>query len=156
LFSLAQLSPTLNETIDDTENVHPPSTSLEPISSPNSIVPSTSDKRLIDENDEPHISKRLRSSCSQASNSSNTTTIIKWIPPSKQFVTHLYSQSSSLFQFTLSLIRTIFSSTDNHLTDEHSRWLHSTLNLYGHNVNNEKNHVLIEKACKVAKISLVR
>jgi len=152
LFALAQLSPTM----DNTENIHPPSTSSELVPSPNPIIPSTSDKRSIDENDEPHISKRLRSSCSQASNSSNTTTIIKWIPPSKQFVINLQSQSASLFQFTLSLIRTIFSSTDNHLTDEHSRWLHSTLNLYGHNDNNEKINVLIETACKVAKLNLVR
>ncbi|CAF0979301.1 unnamed protein product [Rotaria sp. Silwood1] len=156
-----QLSANLNGTMDNTENVHPPSTSSEPTPSTNSIIPSTSDKRSIDENDQPHIAKRLRSSCSQASNNVNTTTTttttgIKWIPPSKQLVTHLQSQSSSLFQFTLSLIHTIFTSTDNHLTDEHSRWLHSTLNLYDHNYNSEKINVLIETACKVAKISLVR
>ncbi|CAF2592883.1 unnamed protein product [Rotaria sp. Silwood2] len=156
----SQLSTNLNGIMDNTEYVHPPLTSSEPIPSTNSIIPSTSDKRSIDENDEPHIAKRLRSSCSQASNSSNTTTTtttaIKWIPPSKQLVIHLQAQSSSLFQFTLSLIHTIFTSTDNHLTDEHSRWLHSTLNLYDHNYNSEKINVLIETACKVAKISLVR
>jgi len=144
----SQLLTSLNETLDNT-----PSTSSESTSSPNSIIPSTSDKRSIDENDEPHISKRLRSSCSQAS---NTTTVVKWIPPSKQLITHLQSQSSSLFQFTLSLINTILPSTDNHLTHEHSRWLHSTLNLYGHTDNNEKINVLIETACKVVKINLVR
>jgi hypothetical protein len=156
-FALAQLSLTLNETIDNTENVHPlPSTSSEPIPSPNPIVLSTNDKRSMDENDEPHISKRLRSSFSQTSNSSNTTTIVKWIPPSKQRITCLQSQSGSLFQFTLSLVNTIFLSTDNHLTDEHTRWLHSTLNSYGHNYNNDKINVLIETAYKVAKLNLVR
>jgi hypothetical protein len=107
------------------ENAHSPSIS-EPTPSTNSIIPSTSDKRSIDENDEPHISKRLRSSCSQASNSSNTTTVIKWTPPSKQHVTRLQSQATSLFQFAVSLVNIIDPSTDN-LTIEHENWLHSNL-----------------------------
>ncbi|CAF4382312.1 unnamed protein product [Rotaria socialis] len=154
----AQQSTSLNGTIDNTENLHPPPTSSEPISATNtnSSSPSTTDKRSIDENGEPHISKRLRSSYSQAIDNTNATTMVKWIPPSKQLVTNLQAQSSSLFQFTLSLIHTIINSTDNQITNEHSRWLHSTLNLYGHNYNNEKINVLIETACKVAKISLVR
>jgi len=131
----SQLLTTLNETLD--------STSSESISSPDSIIPSTSDKRSIDENDEPHISKRLRSS--------SITTVVKWIPPSEELVIHLQSQSSSLYQFTSSLVNTILPSTDNDLTDEHSRWLHSTLNLYGHTDNNEKINCLIETACKSRK-----
>jgi hypothetical protein len=137
-----------------TETMEPLSTSSlsEPTLSPDSILPSTNDKRSIDENDEPHLSKRLRSSCSQAS---NTTTVVKWIPPSKQSVTRLQTQSSSLFQFTVFLISNILSSTDNHLTDEHSRWLHSILNLYDPDYNNETTDVLIQTASKVAKINLV-
>ncbi|CAF1497847.1 unnamed protein product [Rotaria magnacalcarata] len=153
-----QQSTSLNGAIDNTENLHPPPTSSESISATttNSSSPSTSDKRSIDENGEPHISKRLRSSYSQVTDNTNATTMVKWTPPSKQLVTNLQAQSSSLFQFTLSLIHTIINSTDNQITNEHSRWLHSTLNLYGHNYNNEKINVLIETACKVAKISLVR
>lgn len=140
--------------MENGESIHSPSTSAESIPCTNSHVSSTSDKRSIDENDEPHISKRLRSSCTPTIN--HTTTVLKWNPPSKQIVSHLQSQSSSLFQFTLSLIRTIITSTDNQLTEEHSRWLHLTLNLYDHNYNSDKINVLIETACKVAKISLVR
>jgi len=153
VFALVLVSPTLNEVMANTENA----TSSELIPSLNPIVPSTSDKRSIDENDEPHISKRLRSSCSQASNSSNNPPIIsKWIPPSKQLVENLQSRSESLFQFILSLVRTICPSTDNHLTDEHSRWLHSTLDSYGYNYNSEKLNVVIETAYIATKLDLVR
>jgi hypothetical protein len=152
-FILAQLSSTVNETMDNTENVHPPSTSSEPVSSPSPIPTTTNDKRSIDENDEPHLPKRLRSSCSQSS----PTTMNQWIPPSKQFVTNIQSQSTSLFQFTLSLVHTIYSSIDDHLlTEEHLHWLHSALNSYGHNYNPVKINLLIETASLVAKISLVR
>jgi hypothetical protein len=159
--ALVQLSTTLNETIDNVENVYPPSTSSEQILSTNSIptpttITTAGDKRSSDENDGPHISKRLRSSCSQTSNGSNITTVVKWIPPTKCLVTRLQSQSSSLFQFILSLIHTIFPSTDNHLTDEHTHWLHSTISLYGHNNNIDKINILIETACKVEKINFVR
>jgi hypothetical protein len=134
--------------MDNTENLQ---SSSESISSPNPILPSTIDKRSIDENAVPHVSKRLRSSCSQ---SSNITTIIKWIPPSNELVRDLQSRSSSLFQFTLSLVNTILSSTVTHLTDEHSRWLHSTLYLYDPNYNNNKLHLLIETAWKIAQSNL--
>jgi hypothetical protein len=116
-------------------------------------IPSISDKRSGDENDEPRSVKRLRSSFLQ---SDNSTTMIKWIPPSKQFVTSLHTQSSSLFQFILLLIHTILTSSDNHLTDEHCRWLHSTVHLYEQNYNIDKLSILIETACKVVKTNLVR
>jgi len=102
------------------------------------------DKRSTDENDEPRSSKRLRSS------------IIQWIPPSKQFITNTQSQSSSLFQFVLSLIRTIIISTESFLTDEHYHWLHRTINQYDSNYNIDKLNILIETACIVAKLHLVR
>jgi hypothetical protein len=126
--------------------------------SPDSILPSTNDKRSIDENDQPHMSKRLRSSCSQASSSSssNTTIVVKWIPPSQQCVTQLHTQSPSLFHFTRCLINNIISSTDHYLTDEHFRWLHSTLNLFNSDHNNEKFDVLIQTAYEAAKRNLVR
>ncbi|CAF3708171.1 unnamed protein product [Adineta steineri] len=151
-----QQSVSSNEITDTMENGHHPSTSLESLPNYNLSLPSTSDKRTIDENDGPQATKRLRASSSQASNNCNSTTIIKWIPPSNQLITHLQSQSSSLFQFILALIQTIISSADNQLTDEHSRWLYSTLDLYDHNYNNEKINILIETACKVAKINFVR
>ena len=109
------------------------------------LVPSSSEKRSIDENDQPHISKRLRSTCSQ---SSTSIIDVKWIPPSKQLITHLQSQCSSLFQFTRSLINTILPSTDLHLTVEHSRWLHSTISSYTDDSNPQKIDLLIETACQ--------
>ena len=145
--------------MDDVENVHPPSSSIESIpSSSSSSLLVTGDKRSTDENDEPHLSKRLRSSSLQVEQSPTTTmtTATTWIPPSKQLVTRLQSQSSSLFQFLLSLIHTILSSAADQLTDDHSRWLHSTVNLYGHQYSTEKINLLIETACKVAKINFVR
>jgi hypothetical protein len=146
--------------MDDVENVHPPSPSTEssPSSSSSSVLV-TGDKRSMDENDGSHLSKRLRSSSlhvDQSPATTTTTSMTRWIPPSKQSVTRLQSQSSSLFQFVLSLMPTILSSTEDQLTVEHSRWLHSTVNLYGHQYNTEKINLLIETACKVAKINFVR
>jgi hypothetical protein len=108
---------------------------------------SMNDKRSSNENDEPRSSKRLRSSFSQT---------IQWIPPSKQLVIHLQSQTESLFQFILSLVYTILTSSETHLTDEHYRWLHTTINHYDSNYNIDKLNILIETACIVAKRYLVR
>ncbi|CAF1335028.1 unnamed protein product [Rotaria sordida] len=122
-----------------------------------SILTSINDKRPSDENDEPHTIKRFRSSFSQSTYPTTTTTnIIQWIPPSKQLVTHIQSQSSSLFQFILSLVHIILNSTENHLTDEHCCWLHKTINNYDHNYNIDKLNLLIETACIVVKTDLVR
>ena len=163
VFFLASIQSSISstETMDDVENVHPPSPSTESIpSSSSSSFLATGDKRSTDENDEPHLSKRLRSSSLPGDQSPATTTtsatMMRWIPPSKQSVTRLQCQSSSLFQFVLSLMPTILSSTEDQLTDEHSRWLHTTVNLYGHQYNAEKINLLIETACKVAKINFVR
>jgi len=126
-----------NEPIENIEFIH--------LSSEQS---STNDKRLSDENDQPRSSKRHRASCSRP--------ILQWIPPSKQSVTNLQSQSSSLFQFILSLVHTILTSSELHLTDEHYRWLHTTTNQYDSNYNIDKLNLLIETACIVAKRDLVR
>jgi hypothetical protein len=156
--ALMQLTSSLNETMDNVENVHPPTESM--VVNTSLPLTSTGDKRSIDEHDELHLSKRLRSSSSHTSQSptsiNTTTAMIKWVPPSKHSVTRLQSQSSSLFQFILSLIHMILTSIDHQLTDEHSRWLHSTVNLYGHHYNRDKINLLIETACKVAKINFVR
>ena len=108
------------------------------------LLTQVSEKRSINENDQPtsHANKRLR----------QTT----WNPPSKEFVRHLQNQSSSLLQFTLALVNTIVFSSDCQLTDEHSNWLHTTMNSFGHNYNREKINILIETACKIAKLNLVR
>ena len=108
------------------------------------MLTQVSEKRSINENDQPtsHANKRLR----------QTT----WNPPSKEFVRHLQNQSSSLLQFTLALVNTIVFSSDCQLTDEHSNWLHTTMNSFGHNYNREKINILIETACKIAKLNLVR
>ena len=118
---------------------------------------SNTDKRPNDENDEINSSKRLRkSSSSQSMNSTTITTsnIIPWIPPSKHLVKHLQSQSSSLFQFILSLVHVILTSSITHLTDEHFHWLHTTINLYDYHYNIDKLNLLIETACIVAKRDL--
>ena len=109
---------------------------------------SMNDKRSSDENDQPRSSKRIRSSCSQ--------TILQWNPPSKQLVNHVQSQSSSLFQFILSLIYTILTSSELHLTDEQYRWLHRTINECHSNYNIDKLDLIIETACIVVKRDLVR
>jgi hypothetical protein len=105
------------------------------------------DKRLTNENEQPRSSKRHRLSSLQT---------IQWIPPSKQLVIHLQSQSSSIFQFILSLVHTILISSEIHLTDEHYHWLHTTINHYDSNYNIDKLNLLIETACIVAKSDLVR
>ncbi len=105
---------------------------------------STNEKRSSDENDEPRSFKRLRPSTSQ------------WIPPSKQLVSNLQSQSTSLFQFTLSMVQTILTSSESSLTDEHYHWLYTTIQQYDSNSNIDKLNVLIETACIVAKNDLVR
>lgn len=140
-----EFSSNLNEAMENVENVHPPA----------SASSSSGDKRSMEDQDESHHSKRLRSSC-PTTNPSTVQSVLQWIPPSKQLVTHLQSQSSSLFQFLLALIQTIFNSTDEPLTAEHSRWLHSTVNLYGEEYNVDKINLMIETACKVAKINFVR
>ncbi len=139
--------------MDDTENHHLPSTSSETDPSLDPIAPTASEKRSIDENAEPHLSKRLRSSSSQVSPS---TTDTQWIPPSKQLVIQLQSQASSLLQFTLFLIESILSSADSDLTEEYSRWLHSTILSYDPHSNNDKIDLLIQAAWKAAKMNLVR
>ena len=111
------------------------------------------DKRPNDENNEINSSKRLRKSSS--SQSMNSITIIPWIPPSTHLVTHLQSQSSSLFQFILSLVHIILTSSITHLTDEHFQWLHTTINLYDYHYNIDKLNLLIETACIVAKRDLI-
>jgi hypothetical protein len=116
---------------------------------------STIDKRSSDENDEPRSFKRLRSSCSQ-SNDSQTMTTLPWIPPSKQQISRLQSQSSSLFQFVLLLVHTILTASQQHLTDEQYRWLHSTVHLYDEHSDSQKLDILIETACTVVKTNLVR
>lgn len=116
---------------------------------------STIDKRSSDENDERRSFKRLRSSCSQ-SNDSQTTTTLLWIPPSKQQISRLQSQSFSLFQFLLLLVHTILTTPQQHLTDEQNRWLHSTVHLYDEHSDSQKLTILIETACTVVKTNLVR
>lgn len=138
---LMDLSSNLPETTENVENVHPPSVT-------------TGDKRSMDDQDESHLSKRLRSSCPTTTTTIQST--INWIPPSKQLVTRLHKQSSSIFQFILSLIQTIIVTTDQILTDEHSRWLHATVNHYEDEYNFDKIHLTIETALKVVKIDLVR
>jgi hypothetical protein len=137
-----------------TENIETSHSSSEQINTNETNNTSINDKRPGDENDEPPSSKRLRLSCSQSTNP--TTNNNQWIPPSKQLVTHLQSQSSSIFQFILSLVHTILTPSECHLTDEHCRWLHTSVNLYDHNYNIDKLNLLIETACIVAKTDLVR
>ena len=150
---------TNGETKDHHPSGSPPSSSTSSssstsiISNSNPTAFNTIEKRSIDENDQPRLSKRLRSSCTQVTTAPGT---VSWIPPSKQLVTRIQSQSSSLFQFILLLIRTILTSSDDRLTDEHSRWLHSTVKSYDDQCNTEKINLLIETACKVAQISFVR
>ncbi|CAF2345677.1 unnamed protein product [Rotaria sp. Silwood2] len=162
----SSISSTSNETLENVEISHLSSTLSEQIQAINrieinniSIQTPINDKRPSDENDEPRSIKRFRSSCSQSNDSTTTTTttttnIIQWIPPSKQLVTHVQSQSSSLFQFILSLVHIILNSTENHLTDEHCCWLHKTVNNYDHNYNIDKLNLLIETACIVIMSNL--
>ncbi len=110
---------------------------------------SFNDKRSYNENDQPRSSKRLRSS------SPLPLQTIQWIPPSKNFVTHIQFQSSSLFQFILTLVNTILKSSESNLTDEHYQWLYTTINHYDSNYNVDKLNVLIETACIVVKRGLV-
>ena len=155
-----------NEAVENIETSHSQPTSSEHVQITNLIETTAipimaidSDKRPSDENDEPRSSKRLRSSYSQSNNlppPTTATSIIQWSPPSKQLVTRLQSQSSSLFQFILSLVHTILTPSDNHLTDEHCHWLHTTVNLYDDQYNIDKLNLLIETACIVAKTDLVR
>lgn len=112
---------------------------------------SNSDKRAIDENAQPSLTKRLRSSYSQSNNSLTTNTVLKWIPPSKQLVRRLQSQSSSLLQFISSLLEIILPSIDHPLTDEHSHWLHSTINSSDYEYNHEKIDLLITTAYRASK-----
>ena len=126
-----------------------------PATAPSPMDTSTIDKRSSDENDEPRSFKRLRSSCSQ-SNDSQPTTAPSWIPPSKQQTSRLQSQSSSLFQFFLSLIHIILTPFQHDLTDEQCRWLHSTVNLDDEPYDSQKLNILIETACTVVKANLVR
>ena len=121
-----------NEPIEDMDFS---SSTAEPISNP---------KRSTDENDHPHPSKRHRS------------TNLAWIPPSKYEVDHFHIQSSSLFQFILSLLHTIIPSSEFHLTNEHYHWLHQTINHYHSNSNVDKLNLLIDTACMVVKNDLVR
>ncbi|CAF0786478.1 unnamed protein product [Adineta steineri] len=158
----SSMSLTSNEGVENVETSHILSTSsseqmqttdtIETMNIP--ILTPVNDKRSSDENDEPRSSKRLRSSCSQST--TNTINTAQWIPPSKQLVTRLQSQSSSLFQFVLSLIHTILTPSEIHLTDEHCHWLHTTVNLYDDSYNIDKLNLLIETACIVAKTDLVR
>lgn len=108
------------------------------------------EKRSIDENEKPKSTKRFRTSLKNGTNNEQTS---DWNPPSKEIVDQLQIQSSSLFQFILSLVRTIFDSNDDRLTDEQFLWLKSTANAFGHQYNNEKVQVLIETACQVTKIN---
>ena len=107
------------------------------------------DKRAIDENDQPSLTKRLRSS--HTVNPLTTNTIVKWIPPSKQLVRRVQSQSSSIFQLISSLLELILPSTDHSLTDEHSRWLHTTINASDDEYNHEKIDLLITTAYEATK-----
>ncbi|CAF0723215.1 unnamed protein product [Adineta ricciae] len=145
----AQLPSTLNGTSNNMENVHSPSAPFDSDSSFSSITSSSTDKRTLDENDQSNSTKRLRSS------STNSTIVKKWIP-SKQSVANIEFQSTSLFQFILSLISEILPSINCQFTDEHSRWIHSTLNLYGYYDDCDRHNFLIDIACKVAKLDRVR
>lgn len=124
----------------------------QPVSTPSSssesdlVVSSNNDKRAIDENDQPSLTKRLRSS-----HSLTTNTVVKWIPPSKQLVRRLQSQSSSIFQLISSLLELILPSIDHSLTDEHSRWLHTTINASDEEYNHEKIDLLITTAYEATK-----
>lgn len=153
--NLSQILKTNNhsdESIDDSTELPIPTTTTTSSTSPttdnDNLLVQILDKRSIDENDQPtsHSNKRVR----------RNTTEQNWTPPAKEFVRHLQNQSSSLLQFTLSLVNTIVLSSDCQLTDEHLHWLHTTMNSYGHNYNREKIEVLIETACKIAKLNLVR
>lgn len=109
---------------------------------------SNQEKRSSDENDHPRSSKRLRSSF--------TPNILSWNIPSKHDIQHLHAQSSSLFQFILSLLHTIITSSEFHLTNEHYQWLHQTIHHYDSNSNIDKLNLLIDTACIVVKNDLVR
>lgn len=110
------------------------------------VVSSSNDKRAIDENDQPTRTKRLRSS-----NPLTTNTVVKWIPPSKQLVRRIQSQSSSIFQLISSLLELILPSNEHSLTDEHSRWLHTTINTSDYEYNHEKIDLLIATAYEATK-----
>ncbi|CAF3877784.1 unnamed protein product [Rotaria magnacalcarata] len=148
-----------NEIIENVElNLLSPTSSeqnqtVEPIETSGTLnLTANSEKRPSDENDEPRLSKRPRLSCSQSLDPTTTTPAIhtSWIPPSKQTVINLQSQSSSLFQFILSLVHIILTSSDSYLTDEHCGWLHTTVNHYDDsNYNIDKLNLLIETACLV-------
>ncbi|UJR27984.1 hypothetical protein I4U23_009242 [Adineta vaga] len=157
----ASISSLSDEIIENVETNHSlseqmQSTNVNETMSNIPIVPSVADKRPSDENDEPHASKRLRSSCSQSNHPSSTMSIIQWNPPSKQSLILLQSQSLSLFQFVLSLVRTILISSENSLTDEHYQWLQTTVNQYDSNCNSDKLNLIIQVACMVTKSNLVR
>lgn len=102
------------------------------------------EKRSNDENNPVRSSKRPRSSIQQ------------WIPPSKQFIQNLQSQSASLFQFILSLVHPMFISNESLLSEEQYNWLYAILSEYGSSPNRDKFRLLIETACIVAKKDLVR
>ena len=123
----------------------------------NAIVQLATDKRPSDENDEPRASKRLRSSCLH-SNTLSPTMIhpIQWTPPSKQSLLLMQSQSLSLFQFALSLVQTIVTSSEHYLTDEHHQWLIATIKQYDGSCNDDRLEFIIQIACMVTKTSLVR
>lgn len=135
--------------------MHPPSTPPESESSLEPLAVSAGDKRALDDSDEPADRKRLRS-CSPTSDRDSTTIVIKWTPPSEQFLAHVQSQSASLFQFILSLVNTIYSSADHPFTDEHSRWIHSKLPPRAEDYNADKIDSLIATACRIAETNFVR
>ncbi|CAF0899518.1 unnamed protein product [Adineta ricciae] len=113
----------------------------------NAIVQLATDKRPSDENDEPRASKRLRSSCLH-SNTLSPTTIhsLQWTPPSKQSLLLMQSQSLSLFQFALSLVQTIVTSSEHYLTDEHHQWLLATIKQYDSSCNDDRLEFIIQIA----------
>lgn len=127
------------------------------ITNTNAIVQLPTDKRPSDENDEPRASKRLRSSCLQANTASPTTMhSIPWTPPSKQSLLLIQSQSLSVFQFVLSLVQTMVTSSEHYLTDEHHQWLLATVKQYDGSCNDDRLEFIIQIASMVTKSSLVR
>ena len=80
----------------------------------------------------------------------------EWIPPTQMQVKRLQAQSSSVFQFILSLVHGIVSASNNQLTDEQVHWLRANIDLFDHDCNTDKLNSLMEIACKVARTNLVR
>ena len=120
----------------------------------NPMLATLNNKRATDENDESHLPKRFCSSSIQSGPTMASST--EWIPPTPEQVTRVQAQSSSVFQFILSLAHGIVTASDNQLTDEQVHWLRVTIDLYDHDYNNDKLNSLMEIACKVARTNLVR